>query len=166
MLTFLGGIIAAIIVHWRKLNRFLWSAWLAPILALLLFKSWTLHYRPWNPETLLRLTIIFTAIAAGNSMFGILIKPVARKLGEVSYGIHLFHGLILYAILKLSPIGGLAALQNPSIYLAVILAITIFTVSISSIGFRLIEAPAMALVNPMTTNLRSRLRLLRQSYQS
>ena len=96
-------------------------------------------------------------------MFGILIKPATRKLGEVSYGIYLFHGLILYAILKLSPIGGLTALQNPSIYLAVILVITMLTVSISSIGFSLIEAPAMALVNPISTNLRNRMRLLRQS---
>ena len=40
------------------------------------------------------------------------------------------------------------------------LAITMLTVSISSIGFRLIEAPAMALVNPFTSNLRNSLRQL------
>lgn len=163
MAAFLGGIIAAIIVRWGKLNSFLKSSWLAPILIFIVYKSWTLHYTPWNLETLLLLTIIFTAIAAGNSILGILRKPLARKLGEVSYGIYLFHGLILYAIFQLSPIGQQASLKQPFFYLAVILAITMLTVAISSIGFRLIEAPAMALVNPITTNLRNRLRLLRQS---
>jgi len=163
MSAFLGGIIAAIIVRWGRLNSFLGSSWLAPILVFLVFKGWTIHYNPWNLETLLLLTIVFTAIAAGNTIFGILSKDTARKLGEASYGIYLFHGLILYAIFQLSPIGQLAALKQPFLYLAVVFSITMLTVSISSIGFRLIEAPAMALVNPITTNLRSRMRLLRQS---
>jgi hypothetical protein len=39
----------------------------------------------------------------------------------------------------------------------------VLIVSISSVGFRLIEAPAMALVNPITTNLRNSLLRIRQS---
>ena len=163
MLAFLGGIIAAIIVRWGRINPLLRSSWLAPVLIALLYKAWTIHYKPWNPETLLILTIFFTAIAAGNSIFGTLDKPVARKLGEVSYGIYLFHGLILYGTFQLSPLRQLPALQNPTIYLAAILTITMLTVSLSSIGFRMVEAPAMALVNPITTNLRNSLRQIRQS---
>ena len=163
MAAFIGGIVAALVVRWGRLNPFLKSAWLAPILVFLTFKSWTLHYKPWNPETLLLLTIVFTAIAAGNSIFGILRKPAARKLGEVSFGVYLFHGLVLYAVFKLSPLGQLAALHLPSLYFAVILSITVLIVSISSVGFRLIEAPAMALVNPITTNLRNSLLRIRQS---
>jgi len=161
MPAFLGGIIAAIIVQWGRLNWFLGSSWLAPFLAFLVFKSWTIHYKPSNPKTLLLLTIVFTAIAAGNTIFGILSKHTARKLGEASCGIYLFHGLILYAIFQLSPIGQLAALKQPYRYLAAVFAITMLTVSISSIGFQLLEAPAMALVNPITTNLRNRMQLLR-----
>ena len=110
----------------------------------------------WFPE----LSIDFTAIAAGNSIFGIIRKSLARNLGKVSCGIHLFHGLIIFAIFQLSAIGQLVALQQPFLCLALMLAITMLTVSISSIGFRLIEAPAMALVNPFTSNLRNSLRQL------
>jgi peptidoglycan/LPS O-acetylase OafA/YrhL len=163
LIAFLGGIAAAVIVRWGKLNALLRSNWIAPILILLLYQSWTLHYKPWNPQTLLILTIVFTAISAGNSIFGTLDKPVPRKLGEVSYGIYLFHGLILYGVLQLSPIGQLAALQTSSIYLVVILGITTFTVALSCISFRFIEAPAMALVNPTTANLRSSWHQLRHS---
>jgi peptidoglycan/LPS O-acetylase OafA/YrhL len=162
LIAFLGGIAAAIIVRWGKLNPLLRSTWVAPIVVFLLYKSWTLYYNPWNPATLLILTIVFTAIAAGNSIFGLLDRPMPRKLGEVSYGIYLFHGLILFGVLQLSPIGKLAALQTPSAYLLAILAITMLTVSLSCIGFRFIEAPAMALVNPITTNLRISWRQLRQ----
>jgi peptidoglycan/LPS O-acetylase OafA/YrhL len=163
LIAFLGGIAAAVIVRWGKLNALLRSNWIAPILILLLYQSWTLHYKPWNPQTLLILTIVFTAISAGNSIFGTLDKPVPRKLGEVSYGIYLFHGLILYGVLQLSPIGQLAALQTSSIYLVAILGITTFTVAFSCISFRFIEAPAMALVNPTTANLRSSWHQLRHS---
>lgn len=163
LIAFLGGIAAAVIVRWGKLNALLRSNWIAPILILLLYQSWTLHYKPWNPQTLLILTIVFTAISAGNSIFGTLDKPVPRKLGEVSYGIYLFHGLILYGVLQLSPIGQLAALQTSSIYLVAILGITTFTVALSCISFRFIEAPAMALVNPTTANLRSSWHQLRHS---
>lgn len=163
LLTFSGGIIAAIIVRWGKINGLLKSQWLSPFIVLLLYKSWTLHYKPWNQETLLLLTLVFTAIAAGNSIFGLLNKPVSRKLGEISYGIYLFHGLILYATLQLSPIGRFAAIQTPSTYLITILAVTVFTVCLSSIGFRLIEAPAMALVTPISTRWRQRWEQVRQS---
>jgi peptidoglycan/LPS O-acetylase OafA/YrhL len=122
-----------------------------------------LHYNPWNLETLILLTIVFTVIAAGNSIFGLLQIPVSRKLGEISYGIYLFHGLILYATLQLTPIGRSAAIQTPSIYLVTILAVTVFTVFLSSIGFRLIEAPAMALVTPLATQWRQRWAQIRQS---
>jgi hypothetical protein len=54
---------------------------------------------------LLLLAIVFTAIAAGNTIFGILGKPLARKIEEVSYRIYLFIGHILYAIFQPSPIG-------------------------------------------------------------
>lgn len=163
LMAFLGGIIAAIVVRWGKLNNLLKSIWLAPLLVFLLYKSWTLHYNPWNVETLLMLTIIFTAISAGNSIFGILDKPVSRKLGEVSYGIYLFHGLILYGVFQLSPIRYLFSFQTSSIYLVIILAITTLTVTLSCICFRLIEAPAMAMVSPLTTNLRNSWRKLRQN---
>jgi len=155
--------LSTIIVRWGKLNRVLRSAWLCPIFVALLYQSWTLHYKPWNQETLILLTIVFTAIAAGNSICGMLDNKTARKLGEVSYGIYLFHGLILYGIFQLSHVGRLAAVQSPSIYLMTILAITVLTVSLSSVGFHLVEAPAMALVNPITSKLRNSWRQIRQS---
>jgi peptidoglycan/LPS O-acetylase OafA/YrhL len=163
LMAFLGGIVAAVIVRWGKINGLLKSPWLAPIAVFLLYRSFTLHYNPWNLETLILLTIVFTVIAAGNSIFGLLQIPVSRKLGEISYGIYLFHGLILYATLQLTPIGRSAAIQTPSIYLVTILAVTVFTVFLSSIGFRLIEAPAMALVTPLATQWRQRWAQIRQS---
>jgi peptidoglycan/LPS O-acetylase OafA/YrhL len=155
--TFLGGMAAAWIVRWGKLNRLLRSTWMSPWVVLLLYQSWTLNYKPWNPGTLFLLTLAFTLIAAGNNLFGLLTNRLTRKLGEVSYGIYLFHGMVLFALLQLSPLAGNPDLLHPFPYLLTVLLATLITVLISSIGFRLIEAPGMALAGPLTARLRSRL---------
>lgn len=152
-LAFMGGIAAAIIMRWGRINAVLRSAWLSPILIFTLYRAWTLHYRPWNPETLILLAFIFIAIAAGNSLFGLLTAETPRKVGEVSYGIYLFHGLFLFAAFQLSPIADWAAHATPSLFLLTILAITSLIVALSSICFYFIETPVMALVNPISNQL-------------
>ena len=159
--TFLGGMLATWIVRWGAFNNILRSPWLTPLIGLLLYQSWTINYKPWNPSTLLLLTLVFTSIAAGNSFLGLLTNGVSRKLGEVSYGIYLFHGLVLFAMLQLSPLANLRQLLQPFYYLCTVLLATMLTVLISSFGFRLIEAPCMALTGPLTTMLRGRISLLR-----
>lgn len=154
--AFLGGMVAAWIVRrgTLNLNRLLRSPWLSPLLALLVYQSWTLSYKPWNPATLSLLTLVFIAISAGNDLLGLLSNSLTRKLGEVSYGVYLFHGLVLFALLKLSPLAGMPELLSPFPYLLTVLLATMITVLISSIGFRLIEAPWMALSAPLTAKVR------------
>mgnify|MGYP003342983265 CR=1 FL=1 len=104
------------------------SPWLSPLIALALYQGWTLHYKPWNPGSLLFLSLAFIAIAAGNDLLGLLSNPLTRKLGEVSYGIYLFHGLVLFAILRLSPLAGSPQLLQPTHYFCTILMATMLIV--------------------------------------
>lgn len=43
------------------------------------------------------LTVLFIAIVSDNPVFALLRAPAVRWLGEVSYGIYLFHGIFLWA---------------------------------------------------------------------
>jgi peptidoglycan/LPS O-acetylase OafA/YrhL len=61
---------------------------------------------------------------------------------------------VLFALLKLSPLAGMPELLSPFPYLLTVLLATMITVLISSIGFRLIEAPWMALSAPLTAKVR------------
>jgi peptidoglycan/LPS O-acetylase OafA/YrhL len=87
------------------------------------------------------LIIIFTAIALGNSFFGMLKNPTLKLLGEISYSTYLLHGIILFIAIYwgvgLEDAGKLSVYQ----YYLLILSITPLVVVISYLGFRFIEKP-------------------------
>lgn len=101
------------------------------------------------------LSIAFSLIACGNSMFGILTHPASRTLGEMAYSIYLLHGILLfttfYFIIKLSNAATFSALSH----WLLIIGITPILVLGSYLTFRLIESPAMHSTARATTWIRS-----------
>ncbi|MDR6196407.1 acyltransferase [Siphonobacter sp. SORGH_AS_0500] len=54
-----------------------------------------------NPlTTLLLLSIVFTLIALGNDIFGLLTRSFSLFLGQCTYVIYLFHGFFIYVVFK------------------------------------------------------------------
>ena len=87
--------------------------------------------------------IVFTYIALGNSLFGLLKNSTLKLLGEISYSTYLLHGIILFSVLYLG-IGIEKAKQfSPMEYCIIIFIIAPIVVIISFGGYKLIEKPFM-----------------------
>lgn len=133
---FLAGMLAAEMIRLPKM-----AAWLrTPAAALIglaaLFSEVFFCPTAFAALPTALLLIFFAPVAAGNSYFGLLALPGSIVLGEISYGIYLLHGILLYTTLNL-------LVYRPGIYLMPML--TPVLVAITVLTHRLIEAPCIEL---------------------
>ncbi len=139
VLNFLGGAIAAEIVHRRSLQGRLGSRWLAPLpLAALAAYFWAGLPETMQPALLF---VFFLFVVHGYSVFGLLRTRPAKLLGMVSYSIYLSHCIVLYvmahAVDRIVPIGNVA----PLFYWALAALAAVATVLLSAWTFRVVEYP-------------------------
>jgi peptidoglycan/LPS O-acetylase OafA/YrhL len=142
LLCFVGGAIAPILIKYfpiyKKLNKHLASA---IILVSLFFISWfdTSH----KLVCIILLSVVFTLIALGNDMFGLLKNSSLKLLGEICYSTYLLHGIILFTLFHFV-LGEVNVKQYSSLqYCLLILFITPLVVVISFFTFKFIELPFM-----------------------
>lgn len=102
---------------------------------------------------LLLLGIAFVLIACGNTLFGLLLHPASRLLGEMAYSLYLLHGLLLFGLFHFGP----GAPPSTLAHWACVLALTPCLVLLGHASFRFIEAPAMRATPALTAALRRRL---------
>lgn len=111
-----------------------------------------------NYGVLVLLGIAFVLIACGNTLFGLLLHPASRLLGEMAYSLYLLHGLLLFGLFHFvlgadQPGAALGA----GVHWAWALALAPCLVLVSHASFRFIEAPAMRATPVLTAALRRRL---------
>jgi peptidoglycan/LPS O-acetylase OafA/YrhL len=91
-------------------------------------------------------TLFFLAIASNFSLFGILRSRPAIWLGDISYGIYLIHGAVLFWAYRSA---GTAALASASVanLVALTCSLGIAVVSAASLSYLFIELPAINITN-------------------
>lgn len=139
LLSFSGGILAAIIKEFplKKLNFN--SPLLTLLIILLLF--FTLYFTPSGAIiSLLPLSLIFVCVANGNTVAGLLNLKAMRLVGEISYSIYLLHLPLLFLALRLY--SSLYA-DNVIAYWLIISATTLILLILASFTFKFIEKPFM-----------------------
>ena len=93
---FLIGIAAAIIVRIKPLKSLSHKKLTSFTVCILIFIAITQFSSAYEGVPLALLGIAFTLIAGGNSIFGVLTSNSSRRLGQITYGLYLLHGVILY----------------------------------------------------------------------
>jgi peptidoglycan/LPS O-acetylase OafA/YrhL len=154
---FVGGIIAAFAVRAESIkSRASGTAGALTALAVLAAAVW-IYPNP-SKAVIALLTVAFTIIACGNSLFGLLTSAVARTLGEMSYSIYLLHQALLFVTFEVIIGPPRAAAMSPTAHWLAVFAISAVLVLLCSLTFRFIEAPAMHAVPRMHTWIKTNMR--------
>lgn len=96
----------------------------------------------WGPVLLLG--AFFLLISSGSTLFGLLKSRSAQRLGHISYSIYLLQGPILVTLFSQKTLGKYA-LQSPEHYWLVALLVSLVLVCVSTVTYRFIEKPGIAL---------------------
>lgn len=155
--SFAGGIAAAFLVRLELFRKFAVSGIATFICIGCLVVIVEYYPTAYGNVPLLILSIVFILIACGNTLFGLLIHPVSRMLGEMAYSIYLLHGLMLFAVFNLLIGANKAVTYSPMEHWLVVAALTPVLVLGSFVTFQIIESPAMSQAKSVTTWMRDRL---------
>jgi len=142
ILSFVGGAIAPLILKYNKKDINFNSHFFTIILFISIVSIIQFHSSK-NIICKLLITISFTLIALGNSLYGLLKSSTLKFLGEISYSTYLLHGVIIF--ITINYLFGLEETKSLSQleYCFLIFSISPFVVLISFLTFRFIEDPFM-----------------------
>ena len=85
--------------------------------------------------------VFFAAVAAGNSMFGVLRSTGALVLGDCSFGIYLLHGNLLTLLFWSFP-AAIARMPDAGLFI-LLPAIAIMVAGVTSVSYLLVERPCI-----------------------
>jgi len=164
LISFLGGIGASVIVKFERVREFAKTK-KASLLVLGLL-AFTVENYPsaYGFGSFIFLSLIFLLIAAGNNIFGLLVRPVSQALGTIAYSIYLLHGIILFIAFNF-----IIGLNNVKLFSSIdywilIISLIPILIIISFLTFRFIENPTMQSTNAVTSWFRARLIFLNKYF--
>lgn len=154
--TFAGGILAAWLVRIDSFRRFAEKSLASFIVIACLVSVVAFSREAYGVKPLLLLTTAFVLMASGNTLFGLLVHPVSRTLGEMAYSIYLLHGMLLFVTFNF--VIGLekASAFSPLMHWLAVLAITPVLILVSYSTFVLIEKPGMRLSRIVNDRMQNR----------
>lgn len=93
--------------------------------------------------SILAATVLFAAVVGGMPLFGVLHTRAALWLGDISYGIYLLHGMVLWLVLSwLQGRGLLAGMSLPG-WLLLMAGVGAAVVGLASLSYVRMERPIM-----------------------
>lgn len=156
MLPFVGGMLVAIVVRSEWVRRFCRAPLASALIPVLLLTSIATSLDPYTRLNIVLLAAVFLLIAGGNSLFGLLEHRVSRVLGELSYGIYLLHGLLLFVTFRLVTPAALQADLPAGVFWLMVLGIAPCLLACSMVAHRCIEQPGIRWGRELSAWLASR----------
>ncbi len=142
LLPFAGGIIGLHACRSPRISAALRQNW-ATLLAIACAVSSVVFFESArHPAAFILWTFVFSSIACGNDFFGVLSNKVSVAMGEVSYGIYLFHGFYLFGAFELLGRSAYTALSPTQHWLVTFCVIPVLLVT-CVVAYRVVELPAM-----------------------
>ena len=150
MSPFLTGMLAAFLSENGKIKLLAKSIYTSFVMVFLLVLSVIFYDSAFTVVPFICISIIFFAIACGNTLFGIFSHPASCLLGQVSYSIYLLHGILLFATFRFV-LGFPFMINQPVVvYWTIIAGISLLLIVCCTFTFLLIEHPAIT-ATPMAT---------------
>jgi len=148
----LAGVITACIEHRFKLPNFFTNKYFATVGILLLFINFILNSETsYTASSVFFIALFFILLAAGNNFYGTLTSRPLQIFGLATYGIYLYHGIILYGtLITLKPIW-LDFHKNEFYFWLSIIAITPVIIFASLLSYIYIEYPSLKIAKRITT---------------
>ena len=97
----------------------------------------------YQPEPILLLTIAFSLVANGNDLFGLLRARASLLIGDLSYGVYLVHGIILYILFEIVLGRPLATSLSVAAHWSLIILASPLILGFAYLAFHWIERPCM-----------------------
>ena len=143
LLSFLGGVAAA---YWvRKPALVAWGQTrLAGIIALVVLALvLTLFRKSFAFAPLILLTLVFSIVASGHTLFGALTLRSIRWMGEISYSTYLLHGFLIWLMMQRLPLVLSFDAREPLVFALLAALSSCLLIAISSLTFMYIEKPGI-----------------------
>lgn len=141
---FVGGGAVPFLLKYSNCGKYL-KGRMADVLVLLCLLVVTQFQSLKSDSSMILITIAFTLIVCGNSLFGILNNRYVKFLGSISYSIYLLHGIVLFGIFNFGIGFEESKYLSPAKYSLIIFSITPLVVLISFLAFKFIETPFIRL---------------------
>jgi len=155
LFSFFAGIAASFLVRSDRICRFA-AQKISSCICLGCIGAAVVYYpSAYDAAPLLLLSTAFVIIACGNTLFGMLVSPVSRTLGEMAYSIYLLHGIVLFVFFRFVVGMDGARSLSPMMHWLLIAGITPVLIIACFMTFRLIEHPAMQSTSAITARLRA-----------
>ncbi len=126
--------------------------WAVSCIALLsvsyVFRFWTVY----SVGPVILLGILFFLVVNGCTIFGFLVSRSAKRLGDMSYGIYLLHGLIL-TIMNSSPLLRNSFDSSPSSFWGLMVLDGVAVIAAATAAHVLVERPGIALGEKVAATL-------------
>jgi peptidoglycan/LPS O-acetylase OafA/YrhL len=151
---FAPGIAAAVVAKSVALRRFAATRWASLLVVAFLAAAYTRFTTAEAAGCFALLSAAFILVAAGCSVFGFLATRASRCLGELSYGIYLLHGIVLYTFMRFVVGFDRAASFDWMGYWVAMALVAVALACLTTLTFKWIEYPAMRRAAPMIDRLR------------
>jgi peptidoglycan/LPS O-acetylase OafA/YrhL len=99
--------------------------------------------------------VVFLAVLGGSSLGGFLRRPAVIWLGEISYGIYLIHGMVIFWVLHSARETAVLAKLNLPTFTLMAAGMAVVIVILASVSFVYLEKPAMNWAKRLTLGWRN-----------
>ncbi|MGV7210602.1 acyltransferase family protein [Oxalobacteraceae bacterium A2-2] len=142
-LYFLGGLIASLLYRQSWFKHWAGTPVASVIAVLCVVATVIYSHFPDQVISIVLLTITFSIISSGNTLFGALTTPSSRVLGDMAYSIYLLHGILLYISFNLWMGPERARELAPSAHWLLVWALTPLLIALCYLTHRFIETPGI-----------------------
>ena len=143
LMSFLGGVAAAYWVRHPRLAAWSKTPLAGGIALIVLLLVITQFQKSFAFLPLVLLTLVFSIIASGHTLFGALTLRSIRWMGEISYSTYLLHGFLIWLMIQRTPLILPFDTTEPLTFVMLGALCCCLLIIVSSLTFLYIEKPGM-----------------------